>query len=74
MPRISIVTSLYRVAPHIEEFYARACAALEKISGEHEFVFVDDGSPDDSRAVVLGIIGRDPRRSEERRVGKECRL
>ncbi len=61
MPRISVVTSLYRVAPHIEEFYARSCAALENISGEHEFVFVDDGSPDNSRAVVLGLVDRDPR-------------
>lgn len=61
MPRISVVTSLYRVAPYIEEFYKRSCAALEKIPGEHEFVFVDDGSPDESRAMVLGIIDRDPR-------------
>ncbi len=61
MPRISVVTSLYRVAPYIEEFYARASAALATVPGDHEFVFVDDGSPDDSRAIVLGIIGRDPR-------------
>ncbi len=61
MPRISIVTSLYRVAPYIDEFYTRSRAALEKVPGDHEFVFVDDGSPDDAREIVLRLIARDPR-------------
>lgn len=61
MPQISVVTSLYRVAPYIQEFYERSRAALTQVPGEHEFVFVDDGSPDDSRAVVLGLIAQDPR-------------
>jgi len=60
MPRISIVTSLYRVAPYVEEFHTRARAALEKIPGDHEFVFVDDGSPDDSGERVRALIARDP--------------
>lgn len=61
MPRISIVTSLYRVAPYIDEFYTRSRAALEKIPGNHEFVLVDDGSPDDAREIVLRLIARDSR-------------
>jgi len=61
MPRISIVTSLYKVAPLIEEFHARSSDALERVPGDHEFVYVDDGSPDNVRDVVLGILARDPR-------------
>lgn len=61
MPRISVVTSLYRAAPYIQEFYERARTALTQVPGEHEFVFVDDGSPDDGREIVLGLIAQDPR-------------
>lgn len=61
MPRISVVTSLYRAAPFIQEFYERARTALTQVPGEHEFVFVDDGSPDDGREIVLGLIAQDPR-------------
>lgn len=61
MPQISVVTSLYRAAPFIEEFYERARTALTQIPGEHEFVFVDDGSPDDGREIVLRLIDQDPR-------------
>lgn len=61
MPRISVVTSLYRAAPFIQEFYECSRAALTQVPGEHEFLFVDDGSPDDGRQIVLGLIAQDPR-------------
>lgn len=61
MPSISVLTSLYRAAPYIEDFYARGKAAVEKITEDYEFVFVDDGSPDDGNAIVFRLMERDPR-------------
>lgn len=54
--KLSIVATLYKSAPHIEEFHRRASSAAQELVGEdYEIVFVNDGSPDDSlqRAVAL---------------------
>ena len=56
---LSIVTTLYQSAPYLEEFYARSCAAAEKITDNYEIIFVNDGSPDDSLRIVLGFYERD---------------
>lgn len=48
-PALSVVTTLYRSAPHIEEFVERSAAAARDLVGESfEIVIVNDGSPDDS--------------------------
>ncbi len=60
MPTISLVTSLYKAAPFVPELYERSRAALLKCADSYEMVFVDDGSPDDARGVVLGLIAKDP--------------
>ena len=59
--RVSVVTSMYRSSAYLEEFYSRAVRAISAISSSYEFVFVNDGSPDDSLAVALRIRERDPR-------------
>jgi len=59
--RVSVVTSMFRSSPYLEEFYSRAVRAISAISSSYEFVFVNDGSPDDSLAVALRIRERDPR-------------
>src|SRR6266849_2699835 len=58
---LSIVTTLYCSAPHLEEFYARACAVAERITSSFEIVFVNDGSPDNSLEVALSIYQQDQR-------------
>lgn len=58
MDKISVVTSLYQSAPYIAEFHARHAACLEKMGVDFEFVFVDDGSPDDSAKIVEGLAAR----------------
>src|SRR5437773_6588971 len=58
---LSIVTTLYRSAAYLPEFHRRACAAAEQLGLEFEVVYVNDGSPDDSQAVVETICDRDPR-------------
>jgi putative glycosyltransferase len=58
---LSIVTTLYCSAPHLEEFYRRARAAAETVNTDYEIVFVNDGSPDDSLLIALDLVERDPR-------------
>jgi len=59
--KLSIVTTLYRSAGNIDEFYRRCMAEAETIFDDVELVMVNDGSPDDSveRAIALHQI--DPR-------------
>ncbi len=58
---LSIVTTLFRSAGYVEEFHRRASAAAGAITGDYEIVMVDDGSPDDSLAIALRVMARDPR-------------
>ncbi len=59
--KLSIVTTLYRSRLTIEEFVQRAIAAAEAITDDIELVIVDDGSPDDSAAIVRKSVDADPR-------------
>lgn len=58
---LSIVTTLYKSSPHIEEFYKRITAEARKLTPNYEIVMVDDGSPDDSLMKALGILKQDER-------------
>lgn len=53
--KLSIVTTLYKSAPYIEEFVRRVSVEAEKLTGDYEIIMVDDGSPDDSLDVTLNI-------------------
>ncbi len=59
--RLSIVTTLYRSAPTIREFYRRSLLAAEPITSDIELIFVNDGSPDDSLDLALELHRADPR-------------
>ena len=59
--KLSIVTTLYKSAPYIEEFFQRIKNAAEKITQEVEFLFVNDGSPDNSLEIVAGLQKTDSR-------------
>ena len=59
--RLSIVTTLYQSSPTINEFYRRALAAVEPITGDIELIMVNDGSPDDSLNLALALHRTDPR-------------
>jgi hypothetical protein len=54
--KISVVTTLYKSAPHIGEFVERSRAELKKLTDDYELVFVDDGSPDDSLRTALALL------------------
>jgi putative glycosyltransferase len=59
--KLSIVTTLYRSAPYVEEFHRRISAAAASVTDDYEVVMVDDGSPDESLDVAVKIATRDPR-------------
>jgi putative glycosyltransferase len=52
---LSIVTTLFKSAPYVNEFYSRISVAAEKITGNYEIIFVNDGSPDNSLDIVLDL-------------------
>jgi putative glycosyltransferase len=59
--KLSIVTTLYNSAPYLLEFHDRCYAAASAITDDLEFVFVNDGSPDNSLEAALELRRKDPR-------------
>ena len=59
--RLSIVTTLYRSAPYLAEFYTRVTAAARAITDDYEIVFVNDGSPDNALEMALELLEKDDR-------------
>ena len=60
-PDLSVITTMYRSEPYVEEFYRRVVKTIQKLGiKSYEIVFVDDGSPDHSRGVALQLYARDP--------------
>jgi len=55
------VTTLFKSAPYIEEFYKRVSAVARRITDNYEIIMVDDGSPDDSLEKALGLLKNEPR-------------
>lgn len=58
--KLSVVTTLYKSAPYIEEFARRVCMEAEKITDDYEIIMIDDGSPDNSLEVALNIQKSNP--------------
>lgn len=58
---ISIVTSVYKVAPYVDDFYKRNLKAIKKTKCDYEFIFVIDGSPDNALDVLTKIAKSDPK-------------
>ena len=61
MTALSIVATLYRSAPYVAEFVARASAAAHQFVGDDfEIVLVNDGSPDTSLELAVGLTATVP--------------
>jgi|SoiMethySBSTD1v2_1073268.scaffolds.fasta_scaffold34015_5 putative glycosyltransferase len=59
--KISVVTPLFHSAAYVEELHARCKAAIRAAGvAEHEIVFVNDCSPDESLAEAKKVAARDP--------------
>lgn len=59
--KLSIVTTLYKSAGTIKEFYRRVMTAAEPLGYEIELIMVNDGSPDASLDLALALQQNDPR-------------
>jgi putative glycosyltransferase len=59
--RVSVVTTLYKSAPYIAEFVERSRRELSRLTEDYEIIMVDDGSPDDSLDIALGLCATEPR-------------
>jgi len=57
--KISVLTTLYYSENYIQEFYDRTLTCLKQMQVEYEFIIVDDGSPDNSLKVAIGLIQKD---------------
>lgn len=58
---LSVVTTLYRSAPYLEQFYQRICAAAETLTTDFELILVNDGSPDQSLDSAIALYQQDQR-------------
>lgn len=58
---LSVITTMYRSEPYIEEFYSRMTMAARMLTEDYEIIFVNDGSPDDSLARALRLFSKDPK-------------
>jgi putative glycosyltransferase len=58
--KISIVTTMYNSAAHLDEFTSRCRNTVTQLTDDYEFIFVNDGSPDDSLATALRLQEADP--------------
>ncbi|MBO6900915.1 MAG: glycosyltransferase family 2 protein [Rhizobiaceae bacterium] len=58
--KLSIVTTLYKSEATVAAFVARATAAAHAITDDYEIVMVDDGSPDRSLEIAIGLVGSNP--------------
>jgi putative glycosyltransferase len=59
--RLSIVSTLFRSAPHLPEFHRRVSAAARAVTDDYEIVLVNDGSPDDALDIALSLLAQDAR-------------
>ncbi len=51
--KLSVVTTMYYSSKYLDEFYSRTLSAIKELDLPYEFIFVDDGSPDNSLQIVL---------------------
>lgn len=58
--RLSVVATMYRSSPYLDEFCRRATATAQTVTRDFEVVLVNDGSPDDSLDTALRIRRSNP--------------
>ncbi|MBT2489564.1 glycosyltransferase family 2 protein [Streptomyces sp. ISL-96] len=77
MVQISIVVPCYNESEVIETFHDALITTLEPIGATFEICYVDDGSSDDTIAILKDLAGADPRvryTSFSRNFGKESAM
>jgi polyisoprenyl-phosphate glycosyltransferase len=60
MPELSVVVPVFNEAEVLPELLRRLKAAVAGCAGDHEILYVDDGSYDESPAILLAAATQDP--------------
>jgi len=60
-PTYSFVIPIYDEAASLPELYRRLATLVDTLDGESEIILVDDGSRDESYAIMIGLNHADPR-------------
>ena len=60
IPELSVVLPVFDEEANLPELYRRLTAVLAGIPGSYEIVFVDDGSRDNSLAILQKLAAADP--------------
>ncbi|GEB63622.1 dolichol-phosphate mannosyltransferase [Sinomonas atrocyanea] len=58
---LSFVLPVHNEAANVHPLHGRLTAIVEQLGHEAEFIYVNDGSTDESLAVLRGLARRDPR-------------
>ena len=77
MPKLTVVVPAYNESEGLREFHARLAAVFDRLDLETEVLYVDDGSRDDTFAVMCALRDADARVSTlrlARNFGKELAL
>jgi dolichol-phosphate mannosyltransferase len=61
MPKLSVVTPVYKAERILPELYRRLKSALEQITKDFEIIMVNDHSPEGDWSVIRGLAAADPR-------------
>src|SRR4051794_10463239 len=57
--RVSAVIACYKDAQAIPQMYQRLSSVFSALAVDYEIIFVNDGSPDDSMAVLQALTAQD---------------
>jgi len=77
MLRLTVVVPAYNESEGLRDFHARLAAVFDGMDVEAEVLYVDDGSRDDTYAIMCALRAADPRVSTlklSRNFGKELAL
>ena len=77
MPKLTVVVPAYNESEGLRDFHARVAAVLDRLDLDTEVLYVDDGSRDDTYAVMSALRAGDRRVSTlklSRNFGKELAL
>ena len=61
MPLISLVVPAYNEEEVLEAFHREVSEEIDRLPDDFEFVFVDDGSRDQTASIIRHLAARDPR-------------
>ena len=61
MPLISLVVPAYNEEEVLEAFHREVSEEIDRLPDDFEFVFVDDGSRDQTASIMRQLAARDPR-------------